>query len=83
MSRAMKIIVGLLGVVLLLVLAVVAYGVVQVKRPFPTTDGELTIPGLKSEVQVYRDELGVAHIYADNLDDLFFAQGYVHAQDRF
>lgn len=83
MSRAMKIIVGLVGVVLLLVLAVVVYGVVQVRRPFPTTDGELTVPGLKSEVHVYRDDLGVAHIYADNLDDLFFAQGYVHAQDRF
>lgn len=83
MSRAMKVIVGLVGIVLLLVLVVVGYGVVQIRRPFPTTDGELTIPGLKSEVHVYRDEWGVAQIYADNMADLMFAQGYVHAQDRF
>ena len=30
-----------------------------------------------------RDAYGVPHIYADNAEDLFEAQGYVHAQDRF
>src|SRR5690606_21328038 len=29
-----------------------------------------------------RDEWGIPHIYAQNQDDLFFAQGYVMAQDR-
>jgi penicillin amidase len=29
-----------------------------------------------------RDDHGIPHIYAENADDLFFAQGYVHAQDR-
>jgi len=31
---------------------------------------------------VYRDQLGVPHIYAENEEDLAFAVGYVHAQDR-
>ena len=39
--------------------------------------------GLQAQVDIYRDEYGIAHIYADNLEDLLFAQGYVHAQDRF
>ena len=30
-----------------------------------------------------RDELGVPQVYADNSADLFFAQGFVQAQDRF
>ena len=30
-----------------------------------------------------RDERGIPHVYADTPEDLFFAQGYVHAQDRF
>jgi penicillin amidase len=38
--------------------------------------------GLKDTVHVYRDEWGIPHIYAQNAEDLFFAQGYVHAQDR-
>lgn len=45
-------------------------------------DGELTVPGLREPVEVIRDEWGVPHVYARNDDDLFFAQGYVMAQDR-
>ena len=46
------------------------------------TDGALAVAGLQSTVTVQRDENGVPHIYADNAHDLFFAQGYVQAQDR-
>ena len=48
----------------------------------PQIDGTITVPGLETEVEVIRDPWGVPHIYADNLDDLFFAQGFVQAQDR-
>jgi len=44
--------------------------------------GTATIPGLKDAVRVQRDRWGVAHIYARNSHDLFFAQGFVVAQDR-
>jgi len=45
-------------------------------------EGELGVPGLREPVEVVRDEWGIPHIYARNDDDLFFAQGYVMAQDR-
>jgi penicillin amidase len=45
-------------------------------------DGTVSLQGLREPVRVYRDPWGVPHIYANNLDDLFFAQGYVQAQDR-
>jgi penicillin G amidase len=44
--------------------------------------GTVKIPGLKEAVRVQRDRWGVAHIYARNSHDLFFAQGFVAAQDR-
>src|SRR5689334_5303682 len=44
--------------------------------------GELKVPGLKEPVEVLRDRWGVPHIYAKNAEDLFFAQGFVAAQDR-
>jgi penicillin G amidase len=44
--------------------------------------GELKIAGLNQPVKVVRDTWGVAHIYAANQHDLFFAQGFVAAQDR-
>ena len=45
-------------------------------------DGEVEVAGLKAPVRVVRDRWGVPHIYASSQDDLFFAQGYVMAQDR-
>ena len=45
-------------------------------------DGTTTISGLRSDVRIVRDSWGVPHIYAQSADDLFFAQGYVMAQDR-
>ena len=42
----------------------------------------LAVPGLQQEVEILRDRWGVPHIYAKNTHDLFFAQGYITAQDR-
>jgi len=53
------------------------------KQPsLPKRSGELALPGLKGKVEVYFDEYGVPHIFADNEPDLFFAVGYIQAQDR-
>ncbi len=70
------------GLVLLLVVGVLA-GVVLVRRPLPQTSGTLSVPGLGADVEVFRDARGVPQVYADDAADLFFAQGYVQAQDRF
>jgi penicillin G amidase len=48
----------------------------------PRLDGPVRVPGLSAPVKVTRDEHGVPTIDAANLEDLFFAQGYVTAQDR-
>ncbi len=48
----------------------------------PQMDGELRVLGLKESVSVVRDVHGVPHIRASSLHDLWFAQGFVHAQDR-
>jgi penicillin amidase len=52
-------------------------------KSFPQINGQLRLQGLDGPVDVYRDNMGVPHIYAGSLHDLFFAQGFVHAQDRF
>ena len=76
-----------LAVVLLsvLTLAVVAAGLGwwTVQRSFPTADGTVDVVGLDATVVVYRDDAGVPQLVAETDHDLFFAQGYVHAQDRF
>ncbi len=71
-----------LGLVLLL-LVVAVTGVVVVRRPLPEYAGELELPGLSAPVDVLRDDNGIPQLYADSLDDLLMAQGFVHAQERF
>jgi penicillin amidase len=50
---------------------------------FPQIDGQIELDGLIAPVDIYRDQMGIAHIFASTAHDLFFAQGYVHAQERF
>src|ERR1700687_1362160 len=52
------------------------------RSPLPQLDGSISVPGISSKVRVVRDEQGVPTIEAATLEDLFFAQGYVTAQDR-
>ncbi|MCI0398830.1 MAG: penicillin acylase family protein [Chloroflexi bacterium] len=52
------------------------------RNRLPQVSGRLYLPGLKREVVIRRDRWGIPHIHAANRHDLFFAQGFVHAQDR-
>lgn len=52
------------------------------RRFLPQTHGATRVTGLHSPVEIVRDRWGVPHIYAENEDDLFYAQGFAHAQDR-
>ena len=76
----------LLLVLLIVVLLMVLLGLLlflAVRGPFPKTEGTISLPGLEGKVEVYRDPMGIPHIYAGSAHDLFMAQGFVHAQDRF
>ncbi len=53
------------------------------RSSLPSLDGTVELSGLSGTVEVLRDRFGVPQIFAENEHDLFFAQGYVHAQDRF
>ncbi|NEE01132.1 penicillin acylase family protein [Phytoactinopolyspora halotolerans] len=68
---------------MLALVAATVFTVWSIRRPFPEYDGTVGLPRLADDVEVIRDEYGIPHIYADTPEDLFRAQGYVHAQDRF
>jgi penicillin amidase len=80
-GRRVLLVVAALLVVVLVALAV--FVVVTVRRPLPQAGGEVELAGLDADVRVIRDGLGVPQVYADTPADLFRAQGYVQAQDRF
>lgn len=77
-------------IVIVLVLAVVAgvtggayWSISTVRASFPQTKGSITLDGLSGPVDVKRDGYGIPQIYASSDEDLFMAQGFVQAQDRF
>ncbi|MEU8860874.1 penicillin acylase family protein [Streptomyces umbrinus] len=77
-------------ILIVLVLAIIggiAYGsfwsISTVRASFPQTKGSISLDGLSGPVNVKRDSYGIPQIYASTDEDLFMAQGYVQAQDRF
>ncbi len=67
----------------MIALIVAGFVVFTIQRSFPQLEGTVAVEGLGHDVEVQRDVLGIPTISARDTDDLFFAQGYVHAQDRF
>ena len=63
-----------------LVLGVVYSGLWLIE---PKTEGQTTVNGITDTIDIYRDQSGIPHIFAQNELDAYFALGYVHAQDRF
>ena len=52
------------------------------KPSSPQYRGVVSIAGLKNKVAIDWQSHGIPHVFADNEDDLFLAQGYLHAQER-
>lgn len=83
-SRRFRLIVIALALVLVGGLGFGTFWTVStVRDSFPQTTGSLKLAGLSAPVSVKRDANGIPQLYADTAEDLFRAQGYVHAQDRF
>ncbi len=78
----LRVILWLLLAIVLLLGGLVGYAYHAAHSSLPQLDGELQVAGLVSPVTVTRDQHGVPTIEAATLEDLFFAQGFVTAQDR-
>ncbi|MEM1080987.1 MAG: penicillin acylase family protein, partial [Pseudomonadota bacterium] len=81
-----KLIIRFALVSVFLVVAVLLYVAIPIFRAgagLPQWDGTTTVDGLSAKVTITRSEYGTPFIEADSQADLYFAQGFVHAQDRF
>lgn len=83
LSKRLQVLLSVLSVLLLIVVAAVAYGWWQMRGSLPQLDGERAVPGLVSPVKIERDALGVPTLTGANRDDLARALGFLHAQDRY
>ncbi|EEG76056.1 penicillin acylase family protein [Dethiobacter alkaliphilus] len=80
--RWVRVVLWIFGILVFLLVSALVGGYWFISRSHPVLEGTGTMPQLQQEVTVLRDERGVAQINAGTLEDLFFIQGYVMAQDR-
>jgi len=81
-SKKKRALVISLGVILALVLVCVIAFQAFFRLPLPAYSGTISMEGLKSAVEVRTDDHGIPHIFAQDEDDLFFAQGFITARER-
>jgi penicillin G amidase len=81
-TSLLRILLWIVFLIVVLLALVLGYAYLAARSALPQLDGSLQIPGLSTPVTVTRDAHGVPAIEAQTLEDVFFAQGYVTAQDR-
>ncbi len=81
-STQRRILFWLLPILVLLIAGGAAYAYFVARSALPQLDGRIQVKGLSATVKVTRDSHGLPAFEAASLEDLFFAQGYVTAQDR-
>ncbi len=69
-------------IIVFILLLVISLGFLYLKSTAPDYNGLLVSPSVNKKISIERNRLGVPKIEAENLKDLFFAIGFVHAQDR-
>ena len=78
----MRIFKKILLITTLLIVLIIASGWMYFNSLKPNYSGEIELLSIEKETQVYFDDFGIPHIYAENQEDAMIALGYVHAQDR-
>jgi penicillin amidase len=78
----MKILKRILIAFVLIIALIVTAAIIYLQTQKPHYTGDVTLKGLRSEVEIHYGHYGVPHIYAQNMEDAYFALGYAHAQDR-
>jgi len=82
----MKVLTRILTIIVIVIVLAIAGGMIflnSVKtRALPDYNATIDLENLSAPVTVFRDSLGIPHIYADNEEDLYRTVGYVMAQDR-
>ncbi len=76
---------GIIGTLIIAIPAVLLLGFLLKQlstKSFYSNSGTVTVSGIKAETKIYSDDYGVPHIIASNNEDMYFALGFMHAQDR-
>ncbi|UMB53468.1 penicillin acylase family protein [Lutibacter sp. A64] len=78
----MKILKKILLLIIIIVVFAIISGILYFNSLKPNYSGDLKLTGIENKSEIYFDDFGIPHIYAENQLDAMVALGYTHAQDR-
>jgi len=78
----MRILKKIILIIFVLLILIIAGAWMYFNSLNPTYKGDIELQNIENETQVYFDDFGIPHIYAENNLDAMTSLGYVHAQDR-
>lgn len=82
MNNWIKIAIGALISILILIAVFIFGSYYMLNQNLPEYSGIEKVNNLKNSVSIYRDNFGIPYVYAESKGDLYFALGYLHAQER-
>jgi penicillin amidase len=82
MSFVFRWLIRLASALIVLAVAVFTLAYYFVSRSLPDYEGTLDVAGISAPVEIVRDNANVPHIFGETDEDVFFALGLAHAQDR-
>lgn len=82
MALVFRWLVRLASALIVLIVAMVALVYYFASRSLPDYEDTLEVAGISAQVEIVRDNANVPHIFGETDEDVFFALGMAHAQDR-
>ncbi len=82
MNNWIKVTFGVFITIIILIIVFIVGAVYMLNETLPEYSGQKSVQNLNSEVSIYRDNSAIPYVYAKSKNDLYFALGYLHAQER-
>ncbi|MFA8342897.1 MAG: penicillin acylase family protein [Rhodothermaceae bacterium] len=82
MKKWLKTLIGITVTIIFLATGIFSYSYLMLQSNLPEYEGEESVAGLETGVEVFRDNHAIPYIYANSRFDAAFSTGYLHAQER-
>ncbi|MBK7104200.1 MAG: penicillin acylase family protein [Ignavibacteriae bacterium] len=82
MNNWIKVIIGAIATIIILLIVFIVGSIYMLNKTLPEYSGKKSVQNLNNEVSIYRDNFAIPYVYAKSKNDLYFALGYLHAQER-
>lgn len=82
MPKWLKVIIGIFSSLIVITIFAAIFFYNMLTSSLPKYEGTIESEKIFSDIEIYRDSFAIPYIFAENDEDVAFALGYLHAQER-